>query len=330
MLGSIAVLLIFCAGFAFFSTELTSEDSYRTEVESVEGQNLLNESFPAGTTALDRHRRPGPGRGAGGADGRSPASTASRRSRSRWPAGRRGPWCRRRWSRTPTRPRPSTWSSRSATPRTEAAPGSAGRRPDGDRIRRPRRRRLGLDRDPADHPPRRLPDPDRPAAGRGRAAGPDRHGDPQLPRRPRRRLLRLRRRLRLPRLGPLAAALRLRLPGRARRRLQHLPRSPAPARRRSRTAPNRGSCAPSRSPAASSPAPASSSPAPSRCSPSCRSPSSPRSASSSPSASCSTPSWSAASSSPRSPSGSATASGGLGALERGRPAKTDDPELRAD
>ena len=50
--GSVAVLLIFCGGFAFFSTELTSEDTYRTEVESVEGQNLVNESFPAGTTAL--------------------------------------------------------------------------------------------------------------------------------------------------------------------------------------------------------------------------------------------------------------------------------------
>jgi RND superfamily putative drug exporter len=50
--GSIAVLLVFCAGFAFFSTELTSEDTYRETVESVEGQDLLNESFPSGTTAL--------------------------------------------------------------------------------------------------------------------------------------------------------------------------------------------------------------------------------------------------------------------------------------
>jgi putative drug exporter of the RND superfamily len=49
--GSIALLLVFCAGFAFFSTELTSEDSYRTEVESVEGQHLLDKSFPSGTTA---------------------------------------------------------------------------------------------------------------------------------------------------------------------------------------------------------------------------------------------------------------------------------------
>lgn len=51
MLGAIAVLLFCCAGFAFFSTELTAEDSYRTEVESVEGQHLLDKSFPSGTTA---------------------------------------------------------------------------------------------------------------------------------------------------------------------------------------------------------------------------------------------------------------------------------------
>lgn len=50
--GSIVILLIFCGGFAFFSTDLTSEDSYRTEVESVEGQHLLDKSFPSGMTAL--------------------------------------------------------------------------------------------------------------------------------------------------------------------------------------------------------------------------------------------------------------------------------------
>ncbi len=52
MLGTIGVLLVCCAGFAFFSTELTSEDTYRNEVESVEGQDLVNKSFPSGTTAL--------------------------------------------------------------------------------------------------------------------------------------------------------------------------------------------------------------------------------------------------------------------------------------
>ncbi|HEX3241329.1 MAG TPA: MMPL family transporter [Solirubrobacterales bacterium] len=51
MFGSIGVLLICCAGFATFSTDLTSEDTYREEVESVEGQDLLNLSFPSGTTA---------------------------------------------------------------------------------------------------------------------------------------------------------------------------------------------------------------------------------------------------------------------------------------
>jgi RND superfamily putative drug exporter len=61
MVGSIAVLLVCCAGFAFFSTELTSEDSYRTEVESVEGQELLDKSFPSGTTALTDVIVPQPG-----------------------------------------------------------------------------------------------------------------------------------------------------------------------------------------------------------------------------------------------------------------------------
>jgi RND superfamily putative drug exporter len=50
--GSLVVLLVLCCGFAFFSTELTSEDSYRNEVESVEGQHLLDKSFPSGATAL--------------------------------------------------------------------------------------------------------------------------------------------------------------------------------------------------------------------------------------------------------------------------------------
>jgi RND superfamily putative drug exporter len=51
MLGTIGVLLICCVGFATFSTDLTAEDTYREEVESVEGQDLLNLSFPSGTTA---------------------------------------------------------------------------------------------------------------------------------------------------------------------------------------------------------------------------------------------------------------------------------------
>lgn len=60
-MGAIAVLLVCCLGFAFFSTDLTSEDSYRTEVESVEGQELLDKSFPSGTTALTDVIVPEPG-----------------------------------------------------------------------------------------------------------------------------------------------------------------------------------------------------------------------------------------------------------------------------
>jgi RND superfamily putative drug exporter len=49
--GTIAVLLVFCTGLAFFSTDLTTNDSYRTKVEAVEGQELLSKSFPAGASA---------------------------------------------------------------------------------------------------------------------------------------------------------------------------------------------------------------------------------------------------------------------------------------
>ncbi len=49
--GSAAVLLVMCAGLVFFSTDLTTNDSYRTEVESVEGQDVISKSFPSGANA---------------------------------------------------------------------------------------------------------------------------------------------------------------------------------------------------------------------------------------------------------------------------------------
>jgi RND superfamily putative drug exporter len=51
LFGSLAVLLLLCCGLAFFSTDLTSNDSYRTEVESVQGQEILSQSFAAGSAA---------------------------------------------------------------------------------------------------------------------------------------------------------------------------------------------------------------------------------------------------------------------------------------
>jgi putative drug exporter of the RND superfamily len=50
-IGSTAVLLVLCAGLAFFSTDLTTNDSYTTKVESVEGQDILSNHFPAGASA---------------------------------------------------------------------------------------------------------------------------------------------------------------------------------------------------------------------------------------------------------------------------------------
>ena len=50
--ATVVLLLALCAGLGLFSTDLTAEDTYREEVESVEGQKLLDKSFPSGTTAL--------------------------------------------------------------------------------------------------------------------------------------------------------------------------------------------------------------------------------------------------------------------------------------
>jgi RND superfamily putative drug exporter len=51
LVGSIAIVLVLCAGLGFFSTDLTTNNGYRTSVESVEGQDLLGLSFPSGASA---------------------------------------------------------------------------------------------------------------------------------------------------------------------------------------------------------------------------------------------------------------------------------------
>ncbi len=48
--GTVVALLVLCGGLAFFSTDLTTNDSYTTEVEAVAGQKLLSKSFPAGAS----------------------------------------------------------------------------------------------------------------------------------------------------------------------------------------------------------------------------------------------------------------------------------------
>ncbi len=44
-------LLVMCAGVLNFSTGLTQSDAYRDDVEAIQGQDLLAESFPAGASA---------------------------------------------------------------------------------------------------------------------------------------------------------------------------------------------------------------------------------------------------------------------------------------
>lgn len=48
--GSVVLLLVLTAGLGFFSTNLTTNDSYTTDVESVVGQELLSKSFTAGAS----------------------------------------------------------------------------------------------------------------------------------------------------------------------------------------------------------------------------------------------------------------------------------------
>ena len=48
--GSVVILLVLTAGLAFFSTDLTTNDSYTTDVESTEGQDLVAKSFPSGAS----------------------------------------------------------------------------------------------------------------------------------------------------------------------------------------------------------------------------------------------------------------------------------------
>jgi RND superfamily putative drug exporter len=50
-IGTLAGLLVLCAGMTQFSTDLTQGNSFRGEVESVQGQKILAESFPAGSSA---------------------------------------------------------------------------------------------------------------------------------------------------------------------------------------------------------------------------------------------------------------------------------------
>ena len=177
----IAILLVMCLGLAFFSTDLTTNDGYRTEVESVQGQELLANSFPAGSSAptdvivadaADVERVAAAVAAVPGVEAISPPVARGDDGRTLLQATLDAAALLDRGLR-PDRADPRR------RPRRRRGRG-AGRRRDRGRVRRPRRRGLGLDGDPADRAPRRLRDP-RAAAARGRRpAGADRHRDPVL------------------------------------------------------------------------------------------------------------------------------------------------------
>ena len=50
-IATLAGLFVLCAGMTQFSTNLTQGNSFRGEVESVQGQQILSKSFPAGSSA---------------------------------------------------------------------------------------------------------------------------------------------------------------------------------------------------------------------------------------------------------------------------------------
>ena len=221
--GTVALLLVLSLGLLNFDDGLTTGNSYREDVESVQGQELLSQSFPGGANApTEVIVPPGaePCRGArarcSDADGVAAVRASRPRRGGHAAAGR-------------ARARPLLHRGLRAD-RAAARDGqgggrrrSAGGRRDRGRVRRPRVRGARQPRDRADGAAGGLHRAGAAAAGAGGARAADPHGDPVLRRVPGRRRRGVRRDLRVPRQRPVAAAVRLRLPGGAGHRLQHLP-----------------------------------------------------------------------------------------------------------
>ena len=66
--GTTVALLVLCLGLTQMNSDLTSGNAFRGDVESVEGQELIAQSFPAGANAPTNVVVPPGGGGAGGAD----------------------------------------------------------------------------------------------------------------------------------------------------------------------------------------------------------------------------------------------------------------------
>ena len=222
------VLVVMSLGLLNYSTGLTQGNSFRDEVESIAGPGAHRAGVPVGPAAptdivvRDPSQVAAVVRAAQGVDG--VAEVTPRPVEQGGPGAQLAAFL----ESTPTRRRRSTSSPSCAprSPRPRRARSSAGRPRSSTtcaRRRRPTTR-------PA-HPARardRVPDPRRAAAGARRAAAAHRDRRAVVPRGARRRRDRLRRDLRLPGQRPVAAAVRVHLPRRAGRRLQHLPHGARP------------------------------------------------------------------------------------------------------
>ena len=106
-IGTAAMLVVMALGLLTIDTGLTQSDAYREKVESIEGQELLAQSFPAGASAATEIIVPDP------ADVEAVTAAAEDfDGRRRGPPGDRGrgaACCSARCSSpTRTRPRPTT------------------------------------------------------------------------------------------------------------------------------------------------------------------------------------------------------------------------------
>ena len=238
VVGTLAALAVLASGTLFITTGLDPADQFLEKPEAIAAAERLGESFPAGTSdpiqVVTRDDPQAVVAAVEAIDGVTSASVTAegdgvaqvdivtdvRARQRRHPRDRgRRPHRRRRLDRHPRR-----W-----------------RRRRGDR--RARLRRPGPPADPAADPAARARRAAHPAALGGRAAAARRHGRRDVRRQHGRVVVALPHRLRLRRDGHRRAAAGVPLPGRARRRLQHLPGHPRPRGGARARHPARGCCA---------------------------------------------------------------------------------------
>ena len=139
-IGTTAMLAVMALGLLTVDTGLTQSDAYREKVESIEGQELLAQSFPAGASASTEIIVPDPAdvqavtEAAEGFDG--VAEVAPRHRGRGWRPAQRRARARPVLDRG-LRPHPGPAGGGQGGRRA----GRAGRRPVGDRARRPQGRR---------------------------------------------------------------------------------------------------------------------------------------------------------------------------------------------